>query len=178
MFEGPISYVSNCDEGALPMRAPESVVGMQTFRRREIHDGTRCAKRSCFTHRETLTRELAVAPAPGKHLRSAEPRQSRIYRLQLTLSAATDTQSEPAVLALCGPARASLSRRRRTFDESPGEHSWNSDFPADVTLMEPRGALDGAVSLIASRLRARYRLPLHPGRTCGALSRGPEGFID
>ena len=89
----PDQCFNNRAEGALSMRAPESIVGIQTFRRREIHGGARCARRSCFTHRETVVRELALAPAPGKVLRSVGVRASRIYRLELVLSAATDTQS-------------------------------------------------------------------------------------
>ena len=109
----PTNY--NHAEGALSMRAPESKVGIQTFRRREIHGAARCARRSCFTHRETVARELALAPAPGKGLRSAESRRSRIYRLELALGAASDTQSRASCAGVVWAASSVLVAPKAHF---------------------------------------------------------------
>ena len=144
---------------------------------RHVHYGARCARRSLFTHRETLTREPALAPAPGKALRSRESRPSRncavdpalgartqnsvgnqlcwrlfTHREKLTREPAlapapgTDLRSresrpnrisvlDPAIGGRkensiknqlcwrCGAVSSVFSRRRRTFDESSGERS-------------------------------------------------------
>ena len=225
-----------------------------------------CARRAAFTHHEKLTREPALAPAPGTALRSRESRASRICAVDPEIGSVTQSESRPPLMAtwcrlersyraegalsmrapednqdiveigLSLPARrslwhaarwtdrvhpsrvaherasdrpstrehpaefsvesqqdlctrsgdrwsdaqllsptscagvgvppgASLSRRRRTFDESPGGRSWDQAVRAGDRFTMARGALDGAVSLIARRLRARYRLSLHPGST-------------
>ena len=59
-------------EGALSMTAPEDVVEIGLYCIPTDHCGARCARRSCLTHQERLTRELGLAPAPGKHSVAAE----------------------------------------------------------------------------------------------------------
>ena len=76
-------------EGALSMRAPEDVVEIGHFRIPTDHGAVRCARRTVFTHHEKLTSEPALAPAPGKGLRSRESRATRIYRLDPALTSVT-----------------------------------------------------------------------------------------
>ena len=70
-----------------------------------------------------------------------------------------------------------LSRRRRTFDESPGGRSWNQAVQDPDTDQWLRRALDGPGSPIARSSHASQPLPQHPGRPCGAVSRVLAGFV-
>ncbi len=51
------------------------------------------ARWSCLTHHEKLTRKPALAPAPGKALRSRESRPRRIYALNQAIRSGTQSES-------------------------------------------------------------------------------------
>ena len=137
-----------------------------------------CARRTPFTHHETLAREPALAPAPGTALRSRESRPRRIYPLDPEIGSVTDSESQSLS---AGAVRCRLERPCRA------EGALSMRAPEDVVgnkaVLNPdtdqwlRRALDGAVSPITRSLHASQPSPQHPGRPCGAVSRGPAGFI-
>ena len=102
-------------EGALSMRAPEDVVEIGLYCIPTDDGGTRCARRSWSTHRETVARELALAPAPGKHLRSAQSRRSRISALDPAIGGRTHTQSRASCAGVVWAASSLLFAPKAHF---------------------------------------------------------------
>ena len=153
-------------EGALSMRGPGGrswISEFPGFRYRTV--AVSCARRTACTHHETLAREPALAPAPGMALRSRDSRPSRICAVDPAIGGRTHSESR---IHLCWrrgvPPGASLLRRRRTFDESPGGRSWNQavlDPDTDQWLCR---ALDGLRSPITRSSHASQRTPPAPGR--------------